>query len=666
MVPEDRSDGPGAGEESARLQAGPIRKVGALDGRRPAAGGRREGCDLSADSPPGRLQSRRARIHQQIDRELRMRTGAENLYRATSNARVRETVALELSDVNSSLQLLKEELAGLDSSGDTGQPESEGVTAPMIPLGLKETKPLDWAPSLKELICRHFGEDGASYEAEIRELEELRQATRTPSRSKAGLELLTAYYNQLCFLEARFVTPARSLGLLFHWYDSLTGLPAQQRALAFEKGSVLFNIGALHTQIGARQNRSCPEGISRAVEAFQRAAGAFSLLRENFSHAPSPDMSPASLSMLEKLMSAQAQECVFEGLLLQAPGAAHDCLAQLRLAQEAAQVAAEYRLVHRTMVQPPIRNYVPFPWTTLVHVKAEHFHALAHYHAALGLCDGSPVAESELPILEKVFLASAEARGPVLPQEREERSKLGKAHLRRALLGQEAALQLHAVCRALRWEDLLQAVLARALQRSLAKYSELDLEDDFHEATEAPDVQPKTQQRAEGRTPSFSRVKGPLSVFSAKNHWRLVGPIHLSRGDGGFGFTLRGDSPVLIAAVVPGGRAAEAGLKEGDYIVSVNGQPCRWWKHAEVVAQLKGVGDEGVSLQVVTLLPAAELPVSGDRRPALGGLLRSQKECGQETPVPSRASPRPRPLLGWNRKANRGKTGRRLSPAPQP
>lgn len=43
--------------------------------------------------------------------------------RATSNARVRETVALELSDVNSSLQLLKEELAGLDSSGDTGQPE---------------------------------------------------------------------------------------------------------------------------------------------------------------------------------------------------------------------------------------------------------------------------------------------------------------------------------------------------------------------------------------------------------------------------------------------------------------------------------------------------------------------------------------------------------------
>lgn len=42
--------------------------------------------------------------------------------RATSNARVRETVALELSYVNSSLQLLKEELEGLDGNVDADQP----------------------------------------------------------------------------------------------------------------------------------------------------------------------------------------------------------------------------------------------------------------------------------------------------------------------------------------------------------------------------------------------------------------------------------------------------------------------------------------------------------------------------------------------------------------
>lgn len=40
---------------------------------------------------------------------------------------------------------------------------------------------------------------------------------RTPGRSEAGLELLMSYYNQLCLLDARFVGPARGLGLLFHW-----------------------------------------------------------------------------------------------------------------------------------------------------------------------------------------------------------------------------------------------------------------------------------------------------------------------------------------------------------------------------------------------------------------------------------------------------------------
>lgn len=146
-----------------------------------------------------------------------MRTGAENLYRATSNTWVRETVALELSYVNSNLQLLKEELAELSCNADVDQPEGESVTIPMIPLGLKETKELDWATPLKELISEHFGEDGASYETEIQELEDLRQATRTPSRDEVGLDLLAAYYSQLCFLDARFFSPARSPGLLFHW-----------------------------------------------------------------------------------------------------------------------------------------------------------------------------------------------------------------------------------------------------------------------------------------------------------------------------------------------------------------------------------------------------------------------------------------------------------------
>ncbi|XP_003510485.1 rhophilin-1 isoform X2 [Cricetulus griseus] len=650
MILEERPDGPGAGEDSNRLQDdSSIRKD----------------CDSMLPEQPCQLQNQRARLHQQITKELRMRTGRENLYRATSNTWVRETVALELSFVNSNLQLLKEELAELSSSMDMDQPEGESVTIPMIPLGLKETKELDWATPLKELISEHFEEDGTSYETEIQELEDLRQATRTPSRDEVGLDLLAAYYSQLCFLDARFFSPARSPRLLFHWYDSLTGVPAQQQALAFEKGSVLFNIGALHTQIGARQDCSCTEGTIHATEAFQRAAGAFRLLRENFSHAPSLDMSTASLSMLEQLMVAQAQECIFKGLLLPASDTPDNCPAQLQLAQEAAQVAAEYRLVHRAMAQPPVQDYLPTSWTNLAHVKSEHFCALAHYHAAMALCEGS---SDKGEVSRHIFQPSTtcEPQGPTassiqkMPQHPEERRKLAKAHLKRAILGQEEALRLHTLCRVLRKVDLLQVVVTQALRCSLAKYSELEREDDFFEAVEAPNIQPKTHQAPEVKMPSLSQMKvtdlfhrlGPLSVFSTKNRWRLVGPVHMIRGEGGFGFTLRGDSPVLIAAVVPGGQAESAGLKEGDYIVSVNGRPCKWWKHVEVVAQLRGVGEGGVSLQVVSMLPSPEPRSTGPRRAAL---LWSQKECGFETAMPARA--RPWPILGWGRKTKQSKTG---------
>lgn len=651
MILEERPDGQGTGEDSSRQQDdGSIRK----------------GHDSFVQNQPGQLQSHRARLHQQISKELRMRTGAENLYRATSNTWVRETVALELSYVNSNLQLLKEELAELSCNVDVDQPEGESVTIPMIPLGLKETKELDWATPLKELISEHFGEDGASYETEIQELEDLRQATRTPSRDEVGLDLLAAYYSQLCFLDARFFSPSRSPGLLFHWYDSLTGVPAQQRALAFEKGSVLFNIGALHTQIGARQDCSCTEGTSHAAEAFQRAAGAFRLLRENFSHAPSPDMSAASLSMLEQLMVAQAQECIFRGLLLRASATPDICPDQLQLAQEATQVATEYGLVHQAMAQPPVRDYLPASWTNLARVKAEHFCALAHYHAAMALCESSS-AKGELSRQEDIFQPSAtrEPQGPTLPQHPEERRKLAKAHLKRAILGQEEALRLHTLCRVPRKVDLLQVVVTQALRRSLTKYSELEREDDFFEAMEAPDIQPKTHQAPEVSIPSLSQVKvtdffhrlGPLSMFSTKNRWQLVGPVHMTRGEGGFGFTLRGDSPVLIAAVVPGGQAESAGLKEGDYIVSVNGQPCKWWKHVEVVTQLRSMGEEGVSLQVVSLLPGPEPRGTGTRRPAL---LWNQRECGFETPTP--AHTRPWPILGWSRKNKQSKAGSHPDP----
>ena len=53
-------------------------------------------------------------------------------------------------------------------------------------------------------------------------------------------------------------------------YDSLTGVPSSQRTVAFEKASVLFNIGGLYTQIGTRQDRGTEAGLDAAVDNFLR------------------------------------------------------------------------------------------------------------------------------------------------------------------------------------------------------------------------------------------------------------------------------------------------------------------------------------------------------------------------------------------------------------
>ena len=74
-----------------------------------------QGSDPRAATCRGKLQSKRSKLNMEINKELRLRQGAENLYRATTDTKTRETVSLELRFVNSNLQLLKEQLAELNS-----------------------------------------------------------------------------------------------------------------------------------------------------------------------------------------------------------------------------------------------------------------------------------------------------------------------------------------------------------------------------------------------------------------------------------------------------------------------------------------------------------------------------------------------------------------------
>ncbi|XP_004595065.2 rhophilin-2 isoform X1 [Ochotona princeps] len=573
----------------------------------------RKGCNPLAQTGRSKLQNQRAALNQQILKAVRMRTGAENLLKVATNQKVREQVRLELSFVNSDLQMLKEELEGLNISVGVYQSTEEAFTIPLIPLGLKETKDVDFSVALKDFILEHYSEDSYLYEDEIADLMDLRQACRRPSRDEAGVELLLTYFIQLGFVEARFFPPTRQMGLLFTWYDSLTGVPVSQQNLLLEKASILFNMGALYTQIGTRCDRQTQAGLESAVDAFQRAAGVLNNLKETFTHTPSYDMSPAMLSVLVKMMLAQAQECVFEKISL--AGIRNEFFSLVKVAQEAAKVGEVYQQLHAAMSQAPVKENIPYSWASVARVKAHHYGALAHYFSATLLIDhqlkpGEDMDHQE-KCLSQLYHHMPEGLTPLATLKNDQqRRQLGKSHLLKAITLHEESVREASLCKKLRNIEVLQEVLSVAHQRSRLKYAQYQEDDDLLTLVDAPDIISKTQQEVEVILPQFSKVPvtdffqklGPLSVFSANKRWTPPRSICFTPEEGDLGFTLRGNAPVQVHFLDPQCSAALAGAKEGDYIVSIQAVDCKWLTVSEVMKLLKGFGEEEIEMKVVSML----------------------------------------------------------------
>uniref|UniRef100_I3J4X5 Rhophilin, Rho GTPase binding protein 2 n=1 Tax=Oreochromis niloticus TaxID=8128 RepID=I3J4X5_ORENI len=547
------------------------------------------GCNPFAQTGRSKLQNTRASLNQQIIKQMRMRAGAENLLKATSNSKVKEMVLLELSYVNSNLQLLMSELEGLNTPKYS-----------------------------KELLYLHadfffLSFYGKTFEDEIADFMDLRQACRTPSRSEAGVELLAKYYSHLPLIESRFFSPTRQTGIFFTWYDSFTGVPLCQQNLSLEKASILFNMAALYSQIGTRANRQTLTGLEEAVSSFQKAAGVLNNLKETFTHTPSYDMSPAMLSMLIRLMLAQAQECLFEKIAL--PGIRNQFYSLMKVAQEAAKVSEIYDQVHQCMIQTPVKDNVPFFWSTMSQIKTNHYRSMAHYFVASALLDhqlgpGDDEDKQE-KTLSQVYDSLPEGCTALdILKNKVERQRIGKAHIRRAILGHEEALRIYGLCKNTNNLEVLQEILKASHQRSLNKYSENENEEEFTDYMEAPDIISKTEHKAEMEFPAAAKVKvidffqrlGPLSVFSAKQRWTAPRTIRVRSDDRDLGFTLKGDSPVQVVSLDPLCAAAADGLKEGDYIVAVGDTECKWMSVSDVMRLLKDVDEEGIDIQVVSMM----------------------------------------------------------------
>lgn len=86
--------------------------------------------------------------------------------------------------------------------------------------------------------------------------------------------------------------------------------------IRFEIISILYNIGALHTQLGARTERISADGMKIACTHFQCAAWAFEHLKNSYPQPSGVDLAPELMTFMHQLCLAQAQECILEKSML--------------------------------------------------------------------------------------------------------------------------------------------------------------------------------------------------------------------------------------------------------------------------------------------------------------------------------------------------------------
>jgi hypothetical protein len=94
----------------------------------------------------------------------------------------------------------------------------------------------------------------------------------------------------------------------FRWYDAFDeSVHHSQYSIAFEKASILFNLGALLTKLADEKFQEA-EDFAKSYQYFQYAAGIYKFIQENFLHSPSQDLSVKTVQFLTHLQLAQAQE----------------------------------------------------------------------------------------------------------------------------------------------------------------------------------------------------------------------------------------------------------------------------------------------------------------------------------------------------------------------
>ncbi|WPK23045.1 hypothetical protein PUMCH_000269 [Australozyma saopauloensis] len=191
------------------------------------------------------------------------------------------------------------------------------MKASLLTVPTKKTEEVNWSKPLTKYLLSVYGNTSEFLE-DVKSFNKLRLDIRGAHADDTGIGLYMRYYSYLELVDLRVPMDVvnKHKSMKFIWHDAFVPSSLhEQFALAFEKASVLFNIGSLMTKaasvnynISKRSTGGDEQAFKKAIRLYQEAAGVFEFLSKTFLNGPSNDLNPSTISFLINLCLAQVQE----------------------------------------------------------------------------------------------------------------------------------------------------------------------------------------------------------------------------------------------------------------------------------------------------------------------------------------------------------------------
>ena len=259
---------------------------------------------------------------------------------------------------------------------------------------------LSYKDAVKRYISDKYDQHPDMFRDDIDRIDaQRRDAVNVREPHASGIVKLQAYAAQLTYLGAKFPT---DIGCDFTWYPALgynIDRPIVQNNHEFELANILFNMAALYSQLAVSSNRNNSEGLKLAANYFMLGAGILTHIKEKITPEmrmdPPEDMGDHTLSFLNLLFLAQAQECFWQK-------ACSDGMKDVIISKLAAQVSDFYGDAAEVAV---LSNAVTNDWIRHMNAKQHHFAAAAQYRASLDCLEKRKYGEEVARLTDAVLCA---------------------------------------------------------------------------------------------------------------------------------------------------------------------------------------------------------------------------------------------------------------------